>query len=121
VWTEQPKIDDLVVLFKSKMSILRQEPKIIRQMDGSYCIFSIPNDSTYYYLKELGGTQLACTVTGNQLRLFFTREELLNNQIERGQVLKAMGERIETVHERFATQHADRWRFSSLFVLPKFG
>jgi hypothetical protein len=109
--TEQLKIGDLVLLFKSKDEHSRTRAnKLDDKWTGPYRIFSIPNDSTYYHLEELDGSQLAGTFAGNRLRRFFTREELLDDRIQRDEALKAMDERIATGQRQFATQHADRLR-----------
>ena len=70
----QLHVDDLILLHttKSRFSRSRQK-KLDDNWRGSYRIWEIPKNSTYYLLEELNDTPLITTITKNRLKKFFSR------------------------------------------------
>jgi hypothetical protein len=70
-------VGDLVLLYdgKSRFSRSRNE-KLDDNWRGPYRIREIPENSTFYLLEELDGTELADSIAGNRVKKFFSRTSL---------------------------------------------
>ena len=68
------QVGDLVLMHTGKR---KQSRKLTEKLDdywiGPYRIREIPENSTFYYLEELDGTQLSRSIVGNRLKKFFSR------------------------------------------------
>ena len=107
--TKQREVGDLVLLFNLKDQDSRaRAKKLDDRWSGPYRIRAIPEDSTFYFLEELDGTQLTKTFAGNRLKKFFSCQDLLEDRILHEQVLKEMDEAIENDQSQFAERHAGR-------------
>jgi hypothetical protein len=79
---QQLHVGDLVLVHRITNSISRTRPrKLDAQWSGPYRIREMIDDFTYYLL-ELDGTKLERSYAGNQLKRFFSRDELDNNRAE---------------------------------------
>ena len=80
---QQLHVGDLVLVHRIMDSTSRSRPrKLDEQWSGPYRIREILENSTFYLLDELDGTQLKPTFAGNRLKRFFSRVELDNNRAE---------------------------------------
>jgi len=74
---QQLHIGDLVLLHNTmKLKTYSSKAKLDDNWHGPYRIRKISEDSTFYRLDELDGTQLTASFAGNRLKKFFSREAL---------------------------------------------
>jgi len=75
--SQQLCVGDLVLLHDTRYFHDRgRERKLNYKWSGPYRVRSIGEDSTYYFLDELDGTQLRRSFAGNRLKRFFSRPAL---------------------------------------------
>ena len=75
--SQQLHVGDLILLHDTRHFNDRgRERKLDYKWNGPYRIRSIGDDSTYYMLEELDGTQLRRFFAGNRLKRFFSRPAL---------------------------------------------
>ena len=71
------KVGDIVLLYNAQVTKTRtRDNKLRDKWRGPFRIRRVPEDSTHYYLAELDGTELKGTFAGNQLKRFYTRDEV---------------------------------------------
>jgi hypothetical protein len=86
---EPLRTGDLVLVHQTKASYSRSRArKLDDRWIGPYRIREIPDDSTFYRLAELDGTQLTPTFAGNRLKRFFSRTELDDNRAEAHETIR---------------------------------
>jgi len=86
---QQLHVSDLVHVFQSKnLNSHSIKKKLDNWWFGPYRIHKVPEDSIFYKLKELDGTHLKATFTGNRLKCFFSYVELDTNRVNQYKVIR---------------------------------
>ena len=78
---ERLEVGDLVLVYNAvtvKTNTL--DNKLKDHWQRPYRIRKVPKDSTHYYLEELDGVKLKGTFAGDNLKLFYTQEEVMHER-----------------------------------------